>query len=55
MSGQAFTDLLAWHPRDVDTLEQIYHDRVQAADDEAREARFAAGTAQVFENMKGRR
>jgi hypothetical protein len=54
MSGQSLTELLDWHPRDVDTLEQIYHDRVQAAEDQAREERFAAGTAQVLAGMRGR-
>jgi hypothetical protein len=41
VSGQSFLELLQWHPRDVDTLEQLYQDegsrrRMQAAREEAR-------------------
>lgn len=27
ISGQPFLHLLDWHPRDVDTLQQHYHDQ----------------------------
>jgi hypothetical protein len=55
MSGQSLAEMLTWEPRDVDTLEQIYHDRTEAADQQALDERFANGTAQVFANMRGGR
>jgi hypothetical protein len=31
VSGQSFLELLRWHPRDVDTLQDIYEDRASDA------------------------
>ena len=45
MSGQPFLHLLEWHPRDVDTLHEIYRDR------EA-EANLAAQRAQIQANLR---
>lgn len=52
-SGQPFAHMLRWHPRDVDTLEQLYHDDDQRAEDQAREARFAAMAAELRQRMGG--
>lgn len=49
-----FEHLLRWHPRDVDTLCLIYRETAERQEEQAREERFAAGTAEVFRQM-GRR
>lgn len=51
-SGQPFLDLLQWHPRDMETLVAMYEDEAQAAAEQAREERFAAGTAELQRRMR---
>lgn len=46
MSGQPFLHLLRWHPRDVDTLQQIYEDR-------AADSRLDAARAHALTMMGG--
>jgi hypothetical protein len=50
-SGQPFSDILGWHPRDVDTAVQILIDAGQPDEDQAREERFAAMTAELRQRM----
>lgn len=52
-SGQPFTDLLGWHPRDVDTAVQILINDRGPVEDQAREARFAEMTAELKRRMGG--
>lgn len=58
-TGQPYSDVLTWDPRDVDTAMRILFDdqdrEQQAEQDRAREARFAAGTQEVFERMRAGR
>jgi hypothetical protein len=41
VARQPFLDLLGWHPRDVDTLEEVLRDLAQDAEDQAAEGRLA--------------
>lgn len=50
-SGQPFTQMLAWHPRDVATLMHLYELEAEAAAEQAREERFAAATAELRRRM----
>ncbi|HET8716667.1 MAG TPA: hypothetical protein VFM50_02865 [Nocardioidaceae bacterium] len=50
-SGQPFLDLLRWHPRDVDTWWQMDIDDAEAAQEQDRDARFAAATAELRQRM----
>ncbi len=52
VSGQPFSDMLLWHPRDVETLTQMYVAEAEAAQERAREERFAAGTAALQQRMR---
>lgn len=52
LSGQPFSDMLAWHPRDVETLTAMFEAEHQAREEQAREERFAAGTAEVLRRMR---
>lgn len=38
VSGQSFSEMLSWHPRDVDTLHQYYRDLDPDADAKDRES-----------------
>lgn len=50
-SGQPFSDVLHWHPRDVDTAVQILVDDQGPDEDRARDARFAEMTAELKRRM----
>jgi hypothetical protein len=54
MTGQSFLELLDWHPRDVETLITIYEQRAEQREEQQRDARFAAATAELRQQM-GRR
>lgn len=53
-SGQPYLQMLDWHPRDVFTLVNIYELRAEQVQEQDREARFAAATAELHARM-GRR
>ena len=42
LTGQPFSDLLSWHPRDVDTAWQAIADAEREQQERARDARFEA-------------
>jgi len=52
-TGQPFSDVQTWHPRDKDTAWRVLFDQDQAEQDRARDQRFSAATAQVHERMRG--
>lgn len=52
-TGVSFLELLQWHPRDVDTFYAISAEIQQQRDDEARDARFAAMTAELQQRARG--
>lgn len=52
LSGQPFSDMLSWHPRDVETLTSMFEADQERAAEAAREERFAAGTAEVLRRMR---
>lgn len=39
-SGQSFTEMLSWAPRDVDTLEHLFAERARIAEQRAEDERF---------------
>lgn len=51
-SGQPFADLLDWHPRDVDSAWQIYVDDHEQQQEQARDERFAAMSAELRQRMR---
>lgn len=51
---QPYLDVLAWHPRDVDTAYRLLLDQAEEQQAGAREDRFAAMRGQLLERMRTR-